>query len=436
MKLSSSMNRALALAASARTLMMDGASLEKALSVVCRNVSPEEKSACQSLTYTATRHFMACEAILSVLAQRAPAKPVQALLLVAFAELLENPDKSYVIVNEAVKAVKAIQPQAAGFSNACLRKLIREKNRLLELISQREEVRFNAPKWWIDRMRKNLGRERADEMMHLVRNRPPMILRVNRRKTSVEDWLKTARKNNIDARHLGDDAVILSSPMPVSDLPGFPEGCVSVQDAGAQLAAHFVDPKPGEKILDACSAPGGKTAHLLELVDCHVTALEIDELRAKRIHENLNRLGLQAKVITADAGAPDDWWDKTPFDTVLLDAPCTASGIVRRHPDIVFSRRPHDIDALALQQKRLLETLWPLVKFGGKLVYVVCSVFEEEGKSQIEAFVKNHADARLVSAKPGLSPLLPLIPCEDSKTQPPGIYDTHDGFFYAVLLKK
>lgn len=435
MKTSSSLETAIALAAQARAFMNEGASLEKSLSIVCQGVSTEEKAACQSLTYTSTRHFMACEALMKIFAKRSPAKEVKSILLVAFAELLENPDKAYVIVNETVKAVKKISPAAAGFANACLRRLTREKNKLMSLVSRSDEVRLNAPLWWIEKMRTALGTSTADEMMRLVRSRPPMILRVNRRKTTPEKWLELAQAKGIQARSLGDEAIFLTSPMPVADVPGFADGLVSVQDAGAQLAAHFAAPKTGDLILDACAAPGGKTAHLLELADCQVTALEIDPTRALRIHENLARLGLRAEVKTADAAELETWWDKTLYDIVLLDAPCTASGIVRRHPDIVFSRRPQDIRALALQQKKLLETLWPLVKVGGKLVYVVCSVFEEEGNAQIETFVKTHPDAKLISPQDGLPQLLTLVPCEASESQYPGIYDTHDGFFYAVLTK-
>lgn len=435
MKTGSSLERAMTLAAQARTLMSEGASLEKALSIVCQTVTPEEKAACQSLTYTSTRHFMACETLMRLLAKRAPAKDVKSLLLVAFAELIENPDKAYVIVNEAVKAVKNVAPAASGFANACLRRLTRERTKLMSIASSSDEVCLNAPRWWIEKMRATLGESQADAMMRLARSRPPMILRVNRRKNTPQEWIASARDKGIEARLLGDEAVLLSEAMPVSDVPGFAEGLVSVQDAGAQLAAQFAQPKSGETILDACAAPGGKTAHLLELADCRVTALEIDAVRARRIHENLTRLGLNAEVKTADAAKPDTWWDKALYDTILLDAPCTASGIVRRHPDIVFSRRPQDIRALALQQKKLLETLWPLLKVGGKLVYVVCSVFEEEGKAQIEAFLAKHSDAKAISPKPGIPSLLTLTPCESSEKEYPGIYDTHDGFFYAVLLK-
>lgn len=437
MKTSASLSRALELAALARRYMTEGASLEKALEASCRGVSSEEKAACQSLTYAATRHALASEAVLAQLAKREPETGVRAILLVAIAELIETPTKDYVIVNEAVKAVKNRLPAAAGFTNACLRRFARERGRILSFAMRTDEVRLNAPRWWIDKMRATLGRTEADTMMQLVRTRPPLVVRVNLRKTTVDEWCKLARNAGLSVRHLGDAAVMLDTPVPVTELPGFINGLVSVQDAGAQLAALWLAPKTGERVLDACAAPGGKTAHLLELADCHVTALEVDPVRARRIHENLERLELSAEVITADAGKPETWnRANETFDAILLDAPCTASGIVRRHPDIVFSRRPEDIRALSLQQKRLLETLWPLVRVGGRLLYVVCSVFEEEGKKQIETFLQKHPEAGLTAVVPGASLLVSLIPCEKSSSQPAGVYDTHDGFFYALLTKK
>lgn len=437
MKTSASLNRALELAALARRYMTEGASLEKALEAAARGASPEEKAACQSLTYAATRHALASEAVLAQLAQREPEAGVRAILLVAIAELIETPAKDYMIVNEAVKAVKNRLPAAAGFANACLRRFARERGRILSFALRTDEVRLNAPRWWIDKMRATLGRTEADAMMQLVRRRPPLIVRVNLRKTTVSAWCDLARNAGHCVRHLGDAAVMLDAPVPVAELPGFADGLVSVQDAGAQLAAIWLAPRAGERVLDACAAPGGKTAHLLELADCRVTALEVDPVRAGRIHENLDRLGLSAEVIAADAGKPEHWnKEHETFDAILLDAPCTASGIVRRHPDIVFSRRPEDVRALSLQQKRLLEALWPLVRVGGRLLYVVCSVFEEEGKKQIEAFLQKHPEAALTAVTPGAPLLLPLTPCEKSASQPAGVYDTHDGFFYALLTKK
>lgn len=436
MRNSVSLQRALELAAHTRALMTSGTSLEKALESTTRGLSAEEKAACQSLSYAATRNALACEAILGLLASRPPAPKVRSIMLVALAELIESPQKDYVIVNEAVKAVKSAEPAASGFANACLRRFLRERGKILSMAVRTDEVRLNAPRWWIDKMRACLGRARADAMMKLVRTRPPMIVRVNRRRIATADWCELARRSGLEVRELGRQAVLLKSPVPVSELPGFHEGLVSVQDAGAQLAAHALAPVDGENILDACAAPGGKTAHLLELADCRVTALEIDPVRAQRIHENLDRLGLTAQVRTADGADVASWWDRQPFDAILLDAPCTASGIVRRHPDIVFSRRPQDVHALCMQQKKLLEALWPTLKVGGRLLYVVCSVFEEEGPKQIESFLSRHADATLVPVADGAPKFLTLTPCEGVGGEPAQVADTHDGFFYALLTKQ
>lgn len=432
---SAALARAIVLAAKARSAMSAGASLEKALEASCQDASPQEKAACQALVYTATRRHMLAQAILTILAQRSPEAQIKAILLVSLSELIESPQKSYVICNEAVKAVKSINSRAAGFANACLRRFTRERDALCAKALERDEVRFNAPVWWINKMRGALGTTKADKMMSLAQKRPPMTVRVNRRKITPVDWCAIAQSAGLQTRPLGQSAVMLENPVPVGDLPGFAEGLVSVQDAGAQLAAQFLAPQNGQRILDACAAPGGKTAHLLELADCSVTALEVDSMRCKRIHENLQRLGLKADVRTSDAADIACWHDGTPFDSILLDAPCTASGIVRRHPDIVFSRRPGDIEALAKQQKRLLEALWPLVKFGGKLLYVVCSVFKEEGQDQIKNFLSRHPEAELAPAAERAPLMLTLAASEDDQESFPGIAPVHDGFFYALLLK-
>ena len=433
------LSRSIALGIDVRTQMQAGASLEKALDIVCRGCGSEEKAAAQSVTYTATRHCMAANFLLRKLASRSPSEPVKALLLVVLSLLIEEPEKSYAIVNEAVCLAKSHKQtsSASGFINACLRRFGRERETLLELAYKDKAVRLNAPMWWINKMSKTLGNQTAQTMLELQRRRPPMILRANRRKTTNEQWCREVAEQGIEATPIGLDGILLASPLPVDRLPGFRSGIVSVQDAGAQLAAQILAPQNGERILDACAAPGGKTAHLLELADIEVTALEKDPIRAKRINDNLSRLGLNAQnVVTTDAGQTDAWWDGKPFDSVLLDAPCTASGIVRRHPDIVFSRRPEDIDALALQQKNLLDALWPLVKVGGKLLYVVCSVFEEEGSTQIKSFLDRHADAEQLEIYPGLPASLTLVPTENMERQDSPLPAVHDGFFYALLVKR
>lgn len=238
---------------------------------------------------------------------------------------------------------------------------------------------------------------------------------------------------------MGKHGVILAAARPVSTLPGFAEGFFSVQDAAAQLAAPLLldalaaVAKPGARlrILDACAAPGGKTAHLLELADCEVTALDMDARRCERIAQNLQRLGLQADIVVGDAGQPDAWWDGRRYDGILLDAPCTASGIVRRHPDVRWLRRPGDIAQLAGIQARLLKTLWPLLKPGGRLLYCTCSVFRAEGDIQLQTFLARHTDALLM---PSPGHLLPQSGVEPTLF-PDNLEGEHDGFYYALLEK-
>jgi 16S rRNA (cytosine967-C5)-methyltransferase len=251
-----------------------------------------------------------------------------------------------------------------------------------------------------------------------------MTLRVNKRRCSVDAYLDLLRSHDIGALHLGGEAVVLSHPMPVDKVPGFADGSVSVQDASAQYAAVLLDLAPGMRVLDACSAPGGKTGHLLEVADVQVVALDSDLERLKRVADNLVRLKLTAELKAADAAAVDTWWDGEPFDRILIDAPCTGSGVTRRHPDIKWMRRPTDIAQFTDQQNRLLETLWPTLRLGGKLLYATCSVFREENNEQITAYLSRHRDACS----------LPLTGLQtiDGQIVPD---DFHDGFFYALLAK-
>lgn len=425
------------LAAQALRLMDEGASLESALAAAGRTQAGEERAALQATLYSAARKRAAARSLLSLLAPRVPDERVRGLLLVALSLLIEEPEKSYVTVNESVEALKSAPAtrRAAGFANAVLRRFMREREELLARIADDPEVRFNAPRWWVQRLERELGNTEAARVMALSQTKPPLTLRVNTAKTTVAEWAELAREAGFTVTRVSDSGVILSPAAPVSRIPGFAEGLVSVQDAGAQLAALMLSPGEGERVLDACAAPGGKTAHLLEISRARVTALEVDSQRAERIRENLVRLGLTGcDVRVADAADTRSWWDGTPFDSILLDAPCTASGIVRRHPDIPFSRREEDIAALSKQQKRLLDALWPLVKLGGKLLYVVCSVFEAEGKAQIDAFLAEHPDCRIAAPAGGLPARFALLPQEQDARE--GFPLVHDGFYYALLTKQ
>ena len=244
-----------------------------------------------------------------------------------------------------------------------------------------------------------------------------MTLRVNRRRATSEAYAARLLEAGSSARQVAANALLLAKPVTVDALPGFADGLVSIQDAGAQRAAQLLLPVAGERILDACAAPGGKAAHLLEAADIDLLALDIDATRTRRIEDNLRRLGLVAKVGVADCRASGDWWDGLPFDAILADVPCSASGVVRRHPDIKYLRRESDIRRFALLQADLLDQLWPLLKPGGRLLYATCSVFPEENEGQIDAFLVRQPTARrLVEER--------LLPREE-----------HDGFYYALLRK-
>jgi 16S rRNA (cytosine967-C5)-methyltransferase len=262
--------------------------------------------------------------------------------------------------------------------------------------------------------------------MRQSNHHPPMTLRVNLRRTSCDDFLLRLDAAGIGGKAVSASAVILDKPVAVSQIPGFALGAASVQDAGAQFAATLLDVSPGMRVLDACAAPGGKTGHILEHVDCELVAVENDAVRAIRISENLTRLGLRANIQTADCLVPQMWWDGRPFDRILLDAPCSASGVVRRHPDIKWLRRPRDIKGFAATQARMLDVMWPLLSPGGKLLYVTCSVFPEENEKQIEVFFGKHPDA-----KQELFAKHQEVPA-DGRLLPNA---WHDGFYYALLRK-
>lgn len=434
--MSASLKHALLLASACWSDISEQVAFDRSIETRCMQATADEKAAVRSILYCALRRAIFLERLISKLVTRKPSPEVSALLAVSLSQIIEMPEKPYAVVNEAIEAAR-LSPstvRACGLLNACLRRYLREKEVLDRLILSDPVARYNAPSWWIERMRKEFGSNQIENLFATLHKKPPLTLRVNVRKASVEDWLNLATKTGCSARALGGEAVLLDKARPVHQIPGFSEGLVSVQDAGAQLAGRFLAPENGERILDACAAPGGKTAHILELADCSVTALESDPNRAPRINENLSRLGLKAQVKVCDAADTKSWWDGELFDAVLLDAPCTASGIVRRHPEIVFSRRPNDIVALAQQQKRLLDALWSVVKPGGRLLYAVCSVFSEEGTRQIDAFLKTHNDAKAVTLSQCSCTQLRLTPC-DNPYMPSLINGPHDGFFYSLLQK-
>jgi 16S rRNA (cytosine967-C5)-methyltransferase len=373
------------------------------------------------------------------LASRAPPAPVDALLLSALALLLPRdgaaPYADHTLVDQAVTAARQRTPAAAGFINAVLRRFVRERGALLEAVTHQGVAAFNHPLWWIERVRQDWP-ERWRELLAADNQAPPMVLRVNARRGSAHDYVQRLAANGRQAQVVGPQAVWLAAPCPVAQLPGFAEGDVSVQDLSAQRAAQLLlSPPlpPGARVLDACAAPGGKTAHLLELADLSVTALDIDGARLQRVQQNLQRLHLQATLACADARSLERWWDGTPFHAVLLDAPCSASGIVRRHPDVRWLRRAQDVPTLARTQAELLDALWPTVAPGGVLLYVTCSIFRVEGQQQIDAFLQRHGPQGVLQDTTAPGHVLPLPDNGPDRSAPAPVVG--DGFFYALIRK-
>lgn len=408
-------------------VLLEGRSLTQALAAVRAQPGGADAralAAAQSLAYGVLRDAGRLRFFLGELASR-PLNPPELLgaLLTGLHELDTGLTPAYAAVNETVAVVAATQPRARGFCNAILRGFQRQRQMLGELAQADEAAHWNFPGWWLQRLREAYPQD-WQAVVAVQNTHPPMTLRVNRRRTEVAAYLALLQAAGIAARPLTDSALLLEHPVPVGELPHFHDGWVSVQDQGAQWAAPLLDCHPGMRVLDACAAPGGKTAHLLEMCDLDVLALDSDVRRLTRVRETLQRLGLRAEVAAADAGDVAAWWQGEPFDRILLDAPCTASGVVRRHPDGKWLKREEDMQQLTQQQSRLLDALWPLLKPGGKMLYATCSLFPAENVGQIDAFLMRHADARN-------EPL--SIPGACGGQLRPG--PETDGFFYARLFK-
>ncbi|MBV6476385.1 MAG: Ribosomal RNA small subunit methyltransferase B [Rhodocyclaceae bacterium] len=406
--------------------VMAGRNLNEALAELWRrwpNLPPGQRGAVQDLAYGALRRFGRDDFHLARLMQKPPAAPVRALLLVALARLAVRPEEAHTVVDQAVEAAGALQRgKFKALVNGVLRNFLRRRAELEAAAGEDEAARWQHPRWWIARLR----REHPGEWQSILdagNGRPPMTLRVNRRRVAETDFLARLLAADIEARPLEGGAIRLARPLPVERLSGFAEGLCSVQDAGAQRAAALLDVHDGQRVLDACAAPGGKTAHILERAAVELLALDADAGRAVRVSENLLRLGLTARVAVADCRETAAWWDGRAFDRILADVPCSASGVVRRHPDIKWLRRASDIARFARAQAEILDALWRVLAPGGKLLYATCSLFAEENERQVAAFAARQEDCmRLpVAGAPGLQ----LLPNEE-----------HDGFFYALLEKQ
>lgn len=381
-------------------------------------VDPIARPAVQDLVYGSLRRFGSSDFLLASLLARPLSVPeIHALLLVALYRLETRPDSVHTVVDQAVVAAGALAGgKFRGLVNGVLRNFLRRREELLGELAEDGLAASQHPYWWL----KRLQAAYPDDWPAIVaagNGPPPMALRVNRRRCSRDDYLARLAACGHVGTPVGEVGIQLAEPGGVDALPEFDAGWVSVQDPGAQRAAELLAPASGSRVLDACAAPGGKTAHLLETADLDLLALDLKPARCRRVEENLGRLGLSAQVAVADCSQLATWWDGRPFDAVLADVPCSASGVVRRNPDAKWLRREEDIARFAKAQATILAALWQVVRPGGKLLYATCSVFPDENGAQIRRFLANHPDARPDYEEQ-------ILPNAD-----------HDGFYYCRLEK-
>lgn len=408
-----------------------GQSLDRALAEV-----PGVDALARELTYGVLRWQPRLAAIVALLLERplrARDADVQALLMVGLYQLRELRVPDHAAVHATVGVAGALgKPWAKGLANGVLRSYLRGADEIERRLESDQPARWAHPQWLIERVRRDWPQD-WQRVLEAGNQRPPMTLRVNVRRIERQAYLRELEAAGLQAAAdpTAAQAVTLASPCEVGALPGFGQGLVSVQDAAAQQAARLLSPRPGDRVLDACAAPGGKTAHLLELAPdgCEVTAVDIDAERLARVRETLRRLDLRAALSQGDASDPAAWWDGRAYDRVLLDAPCSATGVIRRHPDIKLLRRPEDVDDLVIRQGRMLTALWPLLKPGGILLYATCSILRAENHEQLRLFLASHPDAALTA---------PPLQCSRSEslgcqmlTGDRGM----DGFFYAPITR-
>jgi 16S rRNA (cytosine967-C5)-methyltransferase len=418
--------------------VQNGRSMTAALETVPKDLRP----GVQALSFQTMRWWGRALALRKCLARKAPPAQADALLCTALALSWQDelaPYPVHTLVNQAVEAARRHKDMRAQapFVNACLRRFLRERDALIAQTDTELTALWNHPAWWVKRLQTDHPQD-WQTILQAVQSAAPMTLRVSAKHSSVQAYLKALEAQGIAAKAVAQFGVQLFKAVPVHQLPGFSEGHVSVQDAAAQLAAPLLlnglqASQQTLRLLDACAAPGGKTGHLLEFhPEAQVLALDVDPLRCERIQENLDRLKVKAQIVTADAAKPAEWWDGQSFDGILLDAPCTASGIGRRHPDVRWLRRESDVAQLAAIQAKLLKALWPLVKPGGRLLYCTCSVFKAEGESQIQTFVQHNTDAQIL---PSPGHLTPSIATSETSLRD-NVIGEHDGFYYALLEKR
>ncbi len=409
------------LAAQTLDTVLSGRNLTDTLAALWRQepaLTGPQRAAIMDICYGSLRHYGWLRGALDSLLSKPLADPfIDRLLIISLYQLLFSQTAAYAVVDHAVHVATAHDDgRLKALVNAILRNFQRRRAELTAALKREPVAFWNHPDWWIGVVQQTWPRD-WKQILTVANQHPPMTLRVNVRRTTPEAYLATLTAADMPATLHTSGAITLTKPVPVDKLPGFAEGVVSVQDAGAQLAASWLEVKDGMRVLDACAAPGGKTGHLLEIADLDLTAVDVDTARLARVSSNLARLGLSAQTVTGDAARPATWWDGKPFDRVLADVPCSASGVVRRHPDIKWTRRPTDAQTFARQQIGFLDALWALVVPGGKMLYATCSIFPAENRRQIDNFLTRHVNASLERD-------IQLLPSEE-----------HDGFYYALLCK-
>ncbi len=404
-----------------------------------RTLSPNERQAVHSICFDTLRHYGLLNAQLDMLlAAPLTDLPVRHLLLIALSQLQFSRVAAHTVVDHAVNAAVAMgYARAKGLANAILRNYLRAPTKFARERFKDVVAKYDHQRWWMTRLREEQPND-WERVLLAARARPPMHLRVNLRKTTVVDYLALLTKSGMSATAVGNEAIHLELPVSVSALPKFSEGWVSVQDTGAQIAARLLDAKNGMRVLDACAAPGSKTCHILERNNVDLTAIDTDNHRLRRVGDNLNRLQLKAKLKQADVANLGMWWiegEKKPFDRILLDVPCSGSGVTRRHPDIKWIRRETDLKKFAETQIRLLSGVWPTLADGGILLYATCSVFNAENQDVIAQFLATESTARQI---PIPQNVMPVAADGSPMTGLDVLFlpdELHDGFYYALLQK-
>jgi len=351
---------------------------------------------------------------------------LESLLHIVLFQINHSRSNDFTLVNQAVDAAKKIDHKKSSFINAVLRNFLRNKDSLEKELKEDESAVYSYPKWWITKVKKQYPKNWQD-ILNIGNQRPPLALRINLQKLKINEYSITLDEEVIEHSVVSDECLIIKKPLDVNKIPGFVDGKVSVQDLGAQLAAHIIELKNDQRVLDACSAPGGKACHMLELEKIQLTAIESDKQRTIKIIDNIKRQGFTAQILNKKIDNENEWWDKQYFDRILLDVPCSASGIVRRHVDIKWLRRINDFQNFADNQLTLLRAAWPMLKEGGKLLYVTCSIFEEENRDVIEEFKKGLSNVSEIDIK------FPSHIIHIKNQVLPS--DNHDGLFYALLQK-